>query len=788
MPGTFEQLNEEQKTVDAAYARLDEIRLETKKKLDSVRAAGGHGSPTQRTERDSFAAMYEDRLARYRAVEDRLVFGRLDNTDGETMHVGRIGISDSSLDPIIIDWRAQSARPFYEATPKNHGNIALRRHITLKQRTVAAVEDEVLEIDSEHVSKALKAGTLTGEGALLASLSSRRTGKMGDIVATIQSQQDKIIRADMRKPLVVQGGPGTGKTAVALHRAAWLLYTYRKALSGSGVMVVGPSAAFLNYIDKVLPSLGETGIISRTISDIIPGVRATKTDSAKAAELKGDVRMADAVANAVKARVRIPKDLPAVYVNGIRLEILASDIEQAQGNAFRTRKPHNIARKTFVKSMISLLCRQYSDKLEGEPKQDELNDVTKQLYLEEKVRKTLNLAWLPMTGQWLVDNMFSRPERLKRFAPWLDDSQIALLVRPAGSEFTVSDIPILDEAFELLGPDPKEEAQRAAAEARRKREEEYARESLAMSGVDSRFVNASQLLNSMNGLSEDEMFEHARNSREWTFGHIVVDEAQELTAMDWRILVRRCPSRSFTIVGDVAQTSNTAGARSWEDMLDSVFAAGEWNLHELTVDYRNPREVSQLAGEFAKSEGLYVSTLEAVRSVPGAVEQHIVGGNNAGNELESEIESELKSVTEPDGDSEKLVELLSIKAAERMSDIYSQFVGSDGTGRIAVICDESILRKARERVFDLLSDRLTESEYERLSNQPLHDRQVCVVSPQDVKGLEYDAVILLQPSLIADNAASRLTAASDLYVAMTRPTQKLIIVRTESDKRIMPLL
>ena len=258
MPGTFEQLNEEQKTVDAAYARLDEIRLETKKKLDSVRAAGGHGSPTQRTERDSFAAMYEDRLARYRAVEDRLVFGRLDNTDGETMHVGRIGISDSSLDPIIIDWRAQSARPFYEATPKNHGNIALRRHITLKQRTVAAVEDEVLEIDSEHVSKALKAGTLTGEGALLASLSSRRTGKMGDIVATIQSQQDKIIRADMRKPLVVQGGPGTGKTAVALHRAAWLLYTYRKALSGSGVMVVGPSAAFLNYIDKVLPSLPYT--------------------------------------------------------------------------------------------------------------------------------------------------------------------------------------------------------------------------------------------------------------------------------------------------------------------------------------------------------------------------------------------------------------------------------------------------------------------------------------------------------------------------------------------------
>ena len=256
------QLREEQQAVSRAYGRLDDLRAQARARLDTVRAAGSHGSPTQRTERDSFATMYEDRLTQLRAVEDRLVFGRLDDVHGAHRYIGRIGLSNENHEPILTDWRADAARPFYEATPSNHGDIVMRRHITLSFREVVGVEDEVLDVHSDQVGQASSDGTLTGEGALLASLNAKRTGKMTDIVATIQAEQDRIIRADLNQAVVVQGGPGTGKTAVALHRAAYLLYTHRRMLERSGVLVVGPSSTFLHYIDQVLPSLGETGVVA----------------------------------------------------------------------------------------------------------------------------------------------------------------------------------------------------------------------------------------------------------------------------------------------------------------------------------------------------------------------------------------------------------------------------------------------------------------------------------------------------------------------------------------------
>lgn len=314
---------------DRAYARLDALRAQARERLSDVRAAGSHGSPTQRTERDSFATMYEDRLAQLRAVEDRLVFGRIDNTAGERRYIGRIGLSDERHEPILTDWRAEAARPFYEATPSHHGDIVMRRHITLHFRTVAGIEDEVLDVHSAHVNTASEQGTLTGEGALLASLGSRRTGKMTDIVATIQAEQDRIIRTDLAGALVVQGGPGTGKTAVALHRAAYLLYTHRRRLERSGVLVVGPSEDFLHYIDQVLPSLGETGVVSRTIGELIPGVVTQRVDEPHVAQLKGERRMAKAIANAVAARERVPSQLPAITVNGVSVPLRASDFETA---------------------------------------------------------------------------------------------------------------------------------------------------------------------------------------------------------------------------------------------------------------------------------------------------------------------------------------------------------------------------------------------------------------------------------------------------------------------------
>ena len=753
------QLHEEQQAVSRAYDRLDALRAQVRARLDTVRAAGSHGSPTQRTERDSFATMYEDRLTQLRAVEDRLVFGRLDNAKGEHRYIGRLGLSDERHEPILTDWRAEAARPFYEATPSSHGDIVMRRHITLNFREVVGVEDEVLDVHSDQVGQASSAGTLTGEGALLASLNAKRTGKMTDIVATIQAEQDRIIRADLNQAVVVQGGPGTGKTAVALHRAAYLLYTHRRALERSGVLVIGPSSTFLHYIDQVLPSLGETGVVSRTIADLIPGVIATGHDDPRAAKLKGERRMAKAIANAVAARERIPSELPTIRINGFTCPMLRVDLEQAITDAKRTRQPHNKARESFVHSMLIAMRNRYVEQLDYTPEQAELNDVMQQLRMNDALRKTLNLAWLPMTGTWLVDQLFAKPDQLRRFAPWLEERDIRTLTRPKGSPFTISDVPLLDEAMELLGPDPKAVARQKALDAKRAEEEQFAQDTLAQAGIGSGIITSQMLVDNINGMDAELTAQRAGADREWTYGHVVVDEAQELTAMDWRMLIRRCPSRSFTIVGDVAQTSALGGTRSWRRMMDPLFGPHNWSLNELTINYRNPKEVSQLACDFASAEGLYISTVNAARGVADSVRR--------------------LTLTD-DG-------LLADAVAHQAIDLVRAHVGADGTGRVAIIAPDALLTSLRARVYAELRQTLAPKEFERLSSQSSWDEQVTICSTRTVKGLEYDAVMVVQPGRIEEDAPSRIVAASDLYVAMTRPTQRLLIVRTNDDEKLLTL-
>lgn len=749
------QLHEEQRAVTRAYDRLDSLRDQAKERLAAVRAAGSHGSPTQRTERDSFATMYEDRLMQLRAVEDRLVFGRLDDVHGKRRYIGRIGLSSAEHEPILTDWRAEAARPFYEATPSHHGDIVMRRHITLHFREVTGIEDEVLDVHSDQVGKAQNAGTLTGEGALLASLNSKRTGKMTDIVATIQAEQDRIIRAPLDRVVIVQGGPGTGKTAVALHRAAYLLYTHRRRLQNSGVLVIGPSTGFLHYIDQVLPSLGETGVVSRTIADLIPGFVASHEDGPRTAMLKGDWRMRHTIENAVAARERIPSHLPVISLNGFKVPMLRDDFNQAIADAKRTRQPHNKARETFVRDMLATLRDRYVEQLDYQPNQAELYDILTQLRMNDQVRITLNKAWLPMTGPWLIDQLFAKPQQLKRFAPWLSDDDVNALTRPKGSPLTRSDIPLLDEALELLGPDPKQAARQAAKDAKRAEEEQFAKDTLAQAGIGSGIVTSQMLLDNINGGSDELIAQHAAADREWTYGHIVVDEAQELTAMDWRMLIRRCPSRSFTIVGDVAQTSALGGTRSWAKTMDRLFGPEHWDLNELTIDYRNPQEVSDLASRFAEHEGLYVSTVKAVRHVDDSVRRIRVADETA----------------------------LNARVAEETLALAEEYVGDDGTGRIAVIAASQHVAALRDTVTDRLRESLPRDRFTRLSEQNAWDRQIMVCTTEEVKGLEFDAVIVVQPGEIEQSSPARLVAAADLYVAMTRPTQRLLIVRTEDDER-----
>ncbi|MCU1676732.1 MAG: family ATPase, partial [Frankiales bacterium] len=323
-----DELAFEQAFVSRLYARLDELRARADDALRRVRLTPATGTHANRSERDSFASLHENRLEQLLAVEDRLCFGRLDLLGGDARYVGRIGLSDDSQTQLLVDWRAPAAETFYQATAADPRGVVRRRHLTTRGRSVTGVEDEVLDMDGIHAISGL-----SGEGALLAALNANRTGRMRDIVATIQAEQDRVIRAPLDGVLVVQGGPGTGKTAVALHRAAYLLYTHRERIADRGVLIVGPNRAFLRYIEQVLPSLGETGVVMASAGELYPGVTALRDDEPAVARIKGDRRMADVIAAAVRARQRPPAADVRLDVDGSTVTLRRSAVEGAIGRA-----------------------------------------------------------------------------------------------------------------------------------------------------------------------------------------------------------------------------------------------------------------------------------------------------------------------------------------------------------------------------------------------------------------------------------------------------------------------
>src|SRR6266508_711561 len=328
------ELEYEQAYVSILYQRLDTLR---------VRAA--------------------DRLAQLWSAESGLCFGRLDLADGTRRYIGRLGLADDDRESLLVDWRAPAARPFYRATPADPSGVVRRRHLRPKGRIVVDFEDDVLDLDA--LSDDERSG-LSGEAALLAALNASRTGRMGDIVATIQAEQDRIIRSDLRGILVVEGGPGTGKTAVALHRAAYLLYTHRERLARRGVLVVGPNPTFLRYIEQVLPSLGETGVLLATTDELYPGVTATATEPPETAALKGSERMAGILAAAVADRQRLPGEDLEIEVDEGTLRLEPELCERARALARDSGQPHNLARRTFVSELLAALTRQVADRIEDD--------------------------------------------------------------------------------------------------------------------------------------------------------------------------------------------------------------------------------------------------------------------------------------------------------------------------------------------------------------------------------------------------------------------------------------
>ena len=408
--GRASSLADEQAYVAMLYGLLDQARERSERALTEIRARGGPGGTHQaRLERDVSAAENERRLTQLNNTERGLCFGRTDDEHQLTLHIGRIGLRGDDYELKLIDWRAPAARPFYAATPGSPQGLVRRRHIYTRGRRVTGVDDEVFDID--RLSETDK-NTLSGEAALIAAVSSRRTGRMADVVATIQAEQDRVIRADLPGVLVVQGGPGTGKTVAALHRAAYLLYTHRRTLERRGVLVIGPNATFLRYISQVLPSLGETDVVLRTLGELFPGVRATDTAD-PAAVVKGDQRMIGVLWRAVRNRQRAPRHDITVTADDVDIPLARDAILRARDRARSLRKPHNMARKLFVTELLGELARAEARVLDRPLDPEDLPEARARLWDEPGVRTALDGLWPLLTPQQLLADLLSDAGQLR---------------------------------------------------------------------------------------------------------------------------------------------------------------------------------------------------------------------------------------------------------------------------------------------------------------------------------------------------------------------------------------
>ncbi|MDF0531541.1 RNA polymerase recycling motor ATPase HelR [Tsukamurella sp. 8F] len=699
-------LRHEREYVADLYTRLDAERARAKARFDAALRTHEGTAVDREVETHSFA-----REQRRLSVSDNgLCFGRLDPVSGAAAYIGRTGLFDDDRE-YLIDWRAPAARAFYTATGAHPEGMARRRQFLTRGRDVVSFDDEVFGRpgDGEH-----------GDAALLAAVNAPRGDGMRDIVATIQAEQDAIIRLDDAGVLVVEGGPGTGKTAVALHRVAYLLYTQRDAMSRHGVLVVGPNPGFLNHISRVLPSLGETDAVFTTTGDLVPGLHVTSVDEPDLQRHKGSLRMLDVLAGAVADRQRVPDEAIEVRLGGITGRVSADVAGWARDEARASGLPHNTARAIFVDVLTFALTERAIGRIgSGWLSRDEKTaweemraSLTTELMGSEEFTEVIDALWPVLTPGTLLSQLYSSHRRLQAAgAP-------SLLYRAEGDAWTVSDVPLLDELTDLLGPDPAVELARARSERdQAAQESEYAEGVLNslvgradhMDDDDHLFATDLLYAEDLAGHFEERdtrgLAERAAADRDWTYRHIVVDEAQELSEMDWRVLMRRCPGHSFTVVGDLAQRRSAAGARSWSAMLDR-YVPGRWQYRPLTVNYRTPAEIMAVAGRVLAGFAPDVAPPESVRS--------------------SGMPPWTRRVDES-GLGPAIREFVAYESDREGTAVAIGPVGVAGT-----------------------------------------------IPPSGTKGLEFDAVLVVEPARILTEEGP-----ADLYVALTRATQRLGILHSE---------
>ncbi|MYT72505.1 MULTISPECIES: AAA family ATPase [unclassified Streptomyces] len=730
------ELQKEQEFIDRLYARVDALRGEAADSVTNALTPVGTGQQA-RLERDLLVVERSGLLAALNAVDGSLCFGRIDLTNGVAHHIGRLGIraDDTEHTPILIDWRAPVARPFYLATGHTPMGLRRRRHLTTEGRTVTELHDEILDLgDDERTGFE----DPSGDAVLLAALNSARTGRMGDIVQTIQAEQDRIIRHDHRGVLVVEGGPGTGKTAVALHRAAFLLYEHRELLAKRAVLIVGPNPAFLSYISEVLPALGETGVLLATVGELFPGVHATAADTPRAAAVKGAREMADALALAVRDRQQLPEPgAPLVIRHDDGDLILDWEIAYEARQAARdTLLPHNLARPTFAFHVLDALTAQLAERIGADPYggpnflgADDLAQLGKGVAASADVHAAIADLWPKLTPEEFVADFLADPVHLP------DDAAATIRREVTGpADWTPGDVPLLDEAAELLGHD--DSAERAAAEAARQERIAYAQGVLDLSKGSESYEfedeDESEVLAAHDIVDADRVAdwyeeedhrsaaERAAADRTWAFGHIIVDEAQELSPMAWRLLMRRSPTRSMTLVGDPVQTSEEAGVGSWADIL-APYVEDRFEHTRLGVNYRTPSEIMELAAAVVRAEHPGFEPPSSVRST--GVRPWV----RATDDLPAAVAAAVAELTPEEG------RLAVIAPRELHDDIAAKVPGATA------------------------------------GDAPDLTHTVVLLDPRQAKGLEFDSVLVVEPGRYG---------TSDLYVALTRATQRLGVLHT----------
>lgn len=690
-------LRAEQAYIDHAYACLERSR-QAALSLTSMVEVGRGGTEQARYEREVIHDTIAHRLTQLELGDAALCFGRIDreaeSPDGqvESFHIGRIAVADEHQEPVIVDWRAPIAEPFYRATGRQPMGLARRRHFATRGRQLLGVEDELfgdtlasLGLPPGDVDPASN-DIVRGQGALFTALETARTGRLTDIVATIQGEQDEIIRAPLPGVLVVQGGPGTGKTVVALHRAAYLLYTHRFPLEGQGVLVIGPNRLFLGYIEQVLPSLGEAGVELAVLADLVPDVSIRAYDTGRTARVKGDPRMTKFLSRAVRDRERgLRSDLVVGY--GLqRLTLSTQRSAEIVAEARRRYRRHNPARKFVENELFAALA--LSGRGELAP-----SEVRERLRRDPAVREALERMWPVLTPMQFLHDLFGARGLLKHAARGLlsDDEWESLHRARSESideiDWTHDDAPLLDEARALLGPPPRR---------RRSGEAQF----------------------------DDEIR---------TYGHIVVDEAQDLSPMQLRMLERRSLNGSMTVVGDIAQATGQWAHASWDEILELLPSKREPHRAELTLGYRLPAPIMEVAARVLRHAAPDLRPPRSVREdgVVPVIRRAGAEGLGAAVAAITRIE---RAAVDP--------------------------------GQVAVVCPASLV--------DLVCDALDEADiaYGRATRQGLQHR-VTVVEVGLVKGLEVDSVVVVEPQAITDEEAQGDRA---LYVALTRATKRLAIV------------